>query len=412
MTTIKLSEVLSPAFKDVHQAVKDGSYDQFVLKGGRGSAKSSFVSVEVILQLVKHPDIHVLVMRKVANTLRTSVFAQYVWAIDALGLTSKFKQTVSPMELIYKPTGQKIMFFGADDPGKVKSIKAPFGYIGILHFEELDQFAGEEEVRSLEQSILRGGDYTLEFKTFNPPKTKNNWANQYCMIDKLGQMIHHSTYLTTPREWLGERFWDDAEHLKATNTNAYEHEYLGVPNGTGGMVFDNLKVEKIDDDLLETFDRIYNGLDWGYYPDPWAFNQMHYDAARRTLYIFGELTRYKAGNKDTADDLFEYGLTEEDKITADSAEPKSIADYRNYGLYCRGAAKGPGSVEYSMKWLQSLNAIVIDPVRCPDTAREFQMYEYERNKNGEVISGYPDRDNHHIDAVRYGTEPIWKRRGQ
>ena len=412
MTTIKLSEVLSPAFKDVHQAVKDGSYDQFVLKGGRGSAKSSFVSVEVVYQLIQHPDVHAVVMRKVGNTLRTTVYAQYVWAITALGLASKFKMTISPMELVYKKTGQKIMFFGADDPGKIKSIKTPFGYIGILHFEELDQFDGAEEVRNIEQSTMRGGDYMLEFKSFNPPKTKNNWANQYCLIDKPGQMVHHSTYLTTPREWLGERFWDDAEHLKAINPSAYEHEYMGVANGTGGMVFDNLKVEKIDDDLLETFDRIYNGLDWGYYPDPWAFNQMHYDAARRTLYIFGELTRYKAGNKDTADDLFEYGLTEEDKITADSAEPKSIADYRNYGLYCRGAAKGPGSVEYSMKWLQSLNAIVIDPVRCPDTAREFQMYEYDRNKNGEVISGDPDRDNHHIDAVRYGTEPIWKRRGQ
>ena len=412
MTTIKLSEVLSPAFKDVHQAVKDGTHDQFVLKGGRGSAKSSFVSVEVILQMVKHPDIHVLVMRKVANTLRTSVFAQYVWAIDALGLTRKFKLTVSPMELIYKPTGQKIMFFGADDPGKVKSIKAPFGYIGILHFEELDQFAGEEEVRNLEQSVLRGGDYTLEFKTFNPPKTKNNWANQYCLTEKARQMVHHSTYQTTPKEWLGERFLDDADHLKAVNPAAYEHEYLGIPNGTGGMVFDNVELRAIIDEEKDTFDRIYNGLDWGYYPDPWAFNQMHYDAARRTLYIFGELTRYKLGNRETADVLFSYGITSEDRITADSAEPKSVADYRNYGLYCRGAIKGPGSVDYSMKWLQSLNKIVIDPVRCPDTAREFTMYEYERDKNGNVISGYPDAENHHIDAVRYGLEPVWKRKGQ
>lgn len=412
MMTIKLSEVLSPAFKDVHHAVKDGTYNQFVLKGGRGSAKSSFVSVEVVLQLLKHPDVHAVVMRRVANTLRTTVFAQYTWAIAALGLSDKFKTTVSPMEIVYKETGQKIMFFGADDPGKVKSIKTPFGYIGILHFEELDQFGGEEEVRSLEQSILRGGDYALEFKTFNPPKTKNNWANRYCMTDKPGQMIHHSTYKTTPKEWLGERFLDDAEHLLLMNPGAYEHEYMGVANGTGGMVFDNLSIEEITEEQINAFDRLYYGLDWGYYPDPWAFNQMHYDAARRTLYIFGELTEYKKGNRETADALFSFGITSEDRITADSAEPKSIADYRNYGLYCRGAAKGPGSVDYSMKWLQSLNKIVIDPVRCPNTAREFSMYEYERDKNGDVISGYPDRENHQIDAVRYGTEPIWKRKGQ
>lgn len=410
--TIKLNEILSPAFKDVHRAVKSGTHDQFVLKGGRGSTKSSYVSVEVILQLVSHPDVHAVVMRRVGNTLRTSVFAQYVWAIDALGLTSKFKQTVSPMELVYKPTGQKIMFFGADDPGKVKSIKTAFGYIGILHFEELDQFEGEEAVRNLEQSILRGGNYTLEFKTFNPPKTKNNWANKYCLTEKTRQMIHHSTYQTTPRNWLGERFFDDADHLRSINQSAYEHEYLGIPNGTGGMVFDNIELRAITDEEKETFDRIYNGLDWGYYPDPWAFNQMHYDSARRTLYIFGELTRYKLGNRETADVLFSYGITSADRITADSAEPKSVADYRNYGLYCRGAAKGPGSVDYSMKWLQSLNKIVIDPVRCPDTAKEFTMYEYERDKNGEVISGYPDVNNHHIDAVRYGMESVWKRKGQ
>lgn len=403
---------MSPAFKDVHHAVKDGTYNQFVLKGGRGSAKSSFASVEVVLQLLKHPDVHAVVMRRVANTLRTTVFAQYTWAIAALGLSDKFKTTVSPMEIVYKETGQKIMFFGADDPGKVKSIKTPFGYIGILHFEELDQFGGEEEVRSLEQSILRGGDYALEFKTFNPPKTKNNWANQYVMTEKSRQMIHHSTYLTTPKEWLGERFLDDADHLKAINTGAYEHEYLGIPNGTGGMVFDNVVTERIDDEQIETFDRIYNGVDWGYYPDPWAFNQMHYDSARRTLYIYGELTAYKKGNQETSDMLKKYGIKEDDRITADSAEPKSVSDYKSYGLFCRGAIKGPGSVDYSMKWLQSLTKIVIDPARCPDTAKEFMSYEYERNKNGEVISGYPDADNHHIDAVRYGLEPVWKRKGQ
>ncbi len=409
---IKLSSVLSPAFREVHNSIKNGEHNQYVLKGGRGSAKSSFASVEVLLQIVKHPDVHAVVMRKVANTLRTTVFAQYAWAVAALGLQDDFKMTVSPMELVYKKTGQKIMFFGADDPGKIKSIKTAFGYIGILHFEELDQFGGEEEVRSIEQSILRGGEYALEFKTFNPPKTKNNWANKYCLINKPGQLIHHSTYKTTPREWLGERVIDDAEHLKAINPKAYEHEYLGVPVGSGGAVFDNVTVEEIPDAQIAAFDRIYNGVDWGFYPDPWAFNRMHYDSARRTLYIFGELTRHRTGNAETAKLLRQYGVQDTDLITADSAEPKSVADYRSYGLFCRGAVKGPGSVDYSMKWLQALVRIVIDPVRCPDTAKEFTAYEYDRNKAGEVISGYPDRDNHHIDAVRYGTEPIWKRRGQ
>ena len=177
-------------------------------------------------------------------------------------------------------------------------------------------------------------------------------------------------------------------------------------------MFENLDIRELTDDEVSTFDRICNGVDWGYFPDPWAFNRCHYDAARRVLYIFDELTRNKMGNQETANLLLEKGLTREDRIVADSAEPKSVADYKKFGLHCTGAIKGPGSVEYSMKWLQSLKSIVIDPKRCPDTSEEFMEYEYERTKDGDIISGYPDRDNHHIDAVRYATEPIWRRSGQ
>ena len=412
MTTIKLSKIFAPSFRDVHKALKTGKVNQFVLKGGRGSTKSSFVSVEMVLQLIKHSGIHAVVMRKVANTMRTTVYAQYIWAITVLGLYDKFKCTVSPMEIIYKSTGQKIMFFGADDPGKIKSIKVPFGYIGLLHLEELDQFSGEEEVRNIEQSILRGGEIAIEFKSFNPPKTKMNWANKYCMRDKPGQMIHSSDYRIVPPDWLGERFIADAEYLKSINPSAYEHEYLGIPNGNGGMVFENVVGDEITDETISHFDRVLNGLDWGYYPDPWAFNRVQYDAARRALYIFDELTAHKKGNRETADMLLERGMTREDRITADNAEPKSIADYKKFGLKCFGAEKGPGSVDYSMKWLQSLVKIIIDPVRCPHTYEEFTSYEYERTKDGEIMSGYPDANNHHIDAVRYATEQVWKRRGQ
>lgn len=410
--TCRLSEVIGPAYREVHRAVKAGDYTQFVLAGGRGSLKSSYVSAEVILQLIQHPDIHAVVLRKVANTLRKSVFAQFQWAIDKLGLSGKFAATVSPMELTYLPTGQKILFFGTDDPSNLKSIKVPFGYIGILHFEEWDQFSGLEETRNIEQSVLRGGEIALEFKTFNPPKTRDSFANRYILQSKPGQLVHKSTYLQAPPDWLGPRFIADAEHLRDTNFPAYEHEYLGVANGSGGQVFDNLDIRIITPEEIHGFDRIYNGVDWGYYPDPWAFNQMHYDAGQRALYIFGELTRRKAGNRETADALLEYGITGTDRITADSAEKKSVMDYREYGLDCRAAIKGPGSVDYSHKWLQALNKIVIDPDRCPDTAAEFLNYEYDRDRAGEVISGYPDRNNHHIDAVRYAMEPVWKRRGK
>lgn len=412
MTTCKLSTLISPAFWESHRAIKANEINELLEKGGRGSTKSSFVSLEVILEVLRHAMCHAVVMRKVGNTLRTSVYAQICWAITALGLTHLFRCTVSPMECVYLPTGQKIMFFGLDDPGKLKSIKVSFGYIGIAWFEELDQFDGPEQIRNVEQSLFRGGEYSMCFKSFNPPAMARNWANQYALERKSGKLVHHSTYLTTPTDWLGPRFIDDAEHLKATNETAYRHEYLGEVVGSGTQVFENLHIETITDEQITQFDRITAGVDWGWYPDPFAFNRVHYDAARRTLYIFDELTFRRTANKDTGAAVMQH-IGEDELVIADSAEEKSVSDYRNYGIRCRSAEKGPGSVNYSMKWLQSLAGIIIDPVRCPDTVKELTEYEYERDKKtGEVLSGYPDLNNHHIDAVRYATNKIWKRRGQ
>lgn len=410
--TCRLSDIISPAFVEPHRAVKAHEVSEVVSKGGRASTKSSWISVELVLLILKDPQIHACVFRKYGNTLRTTVYAQIVWAIAQLGLTRKFRCTVSPMECVYIPTGQKIMFFGMDDPGKVKSIKVPFGYIGVDWFEELDQFDGPEQIRNVEQSTLRGGPFSMTFKSYNPPAMARNWANRYALEEKPGKLVHHSTYLTTPPEWLGPRFLADAEHLKATNPTAYRHEYLGEVVGSGTQVFENLQLRDISDEEISQFDRITNGVDWGWYPDPWAWNRMHYDAARRTLYLFSELTRHRTSNQDTAALLMER-IPQDELVIADSAEEKSVSDYKAFGLNCRASEKGPGSVAYSMKWLQSLSAIVIDPIRCPDTVREFTEYEYERDpKTNEVLEGYPDVANHHIDAVRYGTNRIWKRRGK
>ena len=188
---------------------------------------------------------------------------------------------------------------------------------------------------------------------------------------------------------------------------------MGVANGNGGNVFDNVEVREITDEEIKHFDRIYNGVDWGWFPDPWAFNRVHYDAARRILYIWDEAHANKKSNRQTADILInEHGIKPNDKLTCDSAENKSIGDYKSYGLFARGAIKGPGSVDYSMKWLQSLTKIIIDRTRCPKTCDEFLDYEYERDKEGNVISGYPDHDNHHIDAIRYAMEEVWKKKGR
>jgi len=404
--------VISPAFMDVYRDIVNHRHTEYLIYGGRGSTKSSFISLVTIYLLLANPTIHALAARQVGNTLRDSVFSQLSWAIDILGLSEYFKRTTSPLEITYIPTGQKIFFRGADDPLKIKSIKPPFGYIGILWLEELDQFRGPEAVRSIEQSAIRGGDIAYIFKSFNPPRTAANWANKYAQIPKANQYQHRSDYRSVPVEWLGRAFLDEAEHLRSVNPAAYEHEYLGVANSTGGLVFENVRLRRITDDEIAQFDRVTWGGDWGYYPDPADFGPVHYDAARRRLFVFGEYRAWKQNNRQLYDGIKAAGYSDDLLLICDSAEPKSVADFREFGASCRGAEKGPDSVKYSIKWLQGLTEIVIDPERCPYAAQEFLEYEYEQDPDGNYISSYPDKNNHSIDRVRYATNLIWRQRGQ
>jgi len=413
------AEHIAKSFVDLNRKL-DGSrsYD-VMLPGGRGSSKSSYWGEKVPELLENNPNWCAIVIRKVANTLNQSVKPQIEWGIDKLSeVNSKIKSDwnipKSGLDITKKSTNQKIYLRGADDPGKIKSIKPPPGkYIAIVVYEEFDQMNGMEDVRKINQSVKRGGDIFIELDVFNTPKSKQHFANKELLIPKKDRIILHTTYLDVPDEWLGQKFIDDAEELKRINPKAYDHEYMGVAVGEGGAVFDNLEIREISDEEIEGFDRIYNGVDWGWFPDPWAFNRMYFDMAKRTLYIFDEDEANKKSNRQTADILMEkHGITSADLIICDSAEKKSTSDYNGFGLFARNAEKGPGSVEYSMKWLAGLCKIVIDPVRCPKTTTEFNDYEYEKDKEGNVITGYPDKDNHHIDAVRYAMEPVWRKRGQ
>jgi PBSX family phage terminase large subunit len=302
------------------------------------------------------------------------------------------------------------MFRGADDPMKIKSIKVPFGYIAITHFEEKDQFCGRAEIRNILQSTMRGGSTFWNFESYNPPISRDNWANKDSLENRADRFCHKSTYLDVQnREWLGEQFLSEAEHLKATNERAYEHEYLGVPVGTGGNVFENMEVREITDEEIGAMDRIYQGADWGWFPDQYAFLRTYYDSAREKIYLIDELYVNKWKNDKTGQWIIDKGYNDFN-IICDSAEPKSIGDYRDMGLPARGAKKGPGSVEYGFKWLQS-RTIVIDPNRTPNAYKEIAEYEYERDKDGNVVSGYPDGNDHAISALRYAYEPLFNRRG-
>ena len=395
----KLTDLIARPFYELHNDIKQGRHTHYWLKGGRGSTKSSFVSVEIIFNMMRDPNANAVCLRKVGTTLKDSIYTQLEWAQEQLGVSDMWQNKKSPLEMVYLPTGNKILFRGADDPKKLKSTKFKKGYCKYVWYEETAEFDSMEEIRNMNQSLMRGGD-CVAFYSFNPPESLQNWVNKETMIERSDTKVHHSTYLDVPAEWLGPNFIIEAEHLKATKPEKYEHEYLGIASGTGGEVFKNITLRTITDEEVKNFDRLHRGIDWGFATDPFHYTVNHYDKTRRRLYIFYELHLVELSNRKAAE-----LVKEENKSNAvvicDSAEPKSIAEMQSYGIRCVGAKKGPDSVEYGIKFLQDLDEIIIDPARCPNTAREFTEYELEKDKEGNFKPVFPDKNNHSIDAVRY-----------
>ncbi len=410
---------IGKAFVDLYRDIEERKHYEYWLEGGRGSIKSSFWSELVAEILENNENMCALLIRKVGNTLKDSVFSQMQWGIDKLAETypevgKHWKATKNPLEIKNENTGQIIYFRGADDPVKIKSIKPPKGkYIGIVVYEEFDQMNGMNEVGTIDRSVIRGGEDFIMLRVYNTPTSSQHFVNKEKRIPKADRLVHRSTYLDVPREWLGSKFFDEAEYMKSVNERQWRNVYLGEETGTGGNVFENVELREITDSEIETFDYIYMGIDWGWFPDPLAWTKMCYNPSQRTLYIFDEFVVNRMSNEDVWNYLVENkGVTTDDMIIADSAENKSIGDFKSYGALIKGAEKGAGSVDYSMKWLASLAKIVIDPERCPTSAEEFSTYEYMQDKDGNYISGYVDADNHCIDSVRYGLNKIWKKKGQ
>ena len=397
-----MGDVIADIFQPVARDVRQMGHSEYWLKGGRGSCKSSFISIEIVLGLYLDRQANALIYRRVGNTLKDSVYGQMVWAIDKLGRTGDFIFRRSPMEIIRKETGQRIMFRGADDPMKSKSIRLTYGYFKYLWFEELAEFRGMEDVRTIKQSAFRGVSKAITFYSYNPPRSAQSWVNDEALKPRAGRLVHHSTYLDVPPEWLKEAFIEDAEAVRATNPRAYANEYMGEVTGNGGSVFENLELRGISDDEISGMGRFFCGLDFGFAVDPDAFTKWHYDPRTRRLYALDEFYSPK-----TSIDRLTEEITKRagrDYVTCDSADPRMINELRQRGVNALGAKKGPGSIDHGMRWLQSLGAIVIDAKRTPNIAREFVKYEYEQDRAGNFIAAYPDRDNHCIDSARYALE--------
>lgn len=427
--TATVEDFIAPVYLPLHEDIKAGRHRFYNLPGGRGSCKSSFVSLEIVDGIQGDPtgQSNAIVFRKVAGTMRDSVFSQIAWAIDMLGVSHLWKATVSPMMYEYRPTGAQILFRGLDDASKLKSIKPRRGTFRYCWFEEFSELSGPNFTRNVMQSVLRGqGPGAIVFRTFNPPISANNWANVFIREPDEKAVTLLTDYTMIPPDWLGESFLYEAERLRDVNPKAYEHEYLGVPTGAGGEVFPNLEIREITDEEIEQMGYFYQGLDFGFAVDPAAFLRVSYDRKSDTVFFVDEIYKRHLSNKQLAAEIKKRrydrggdtyhspilgGVYEEKQlITADCAEPKSIADMQAESLKCIPCHKEPGCVAYRVKWLQH-RRIVIDPKRTPEAYREFVNYSYATDKDGNFLSELPDKDNHTIDACAYALDRLIYRRG-
>jgi PBSX family phage terminase large subunit len=400
--TISFSDLFAPVYYKCWNDIIDRKYHEFWFKGGRGSCKSSFISIVIVLGIMQDRDANGVVFRKVGSDIRDSVFEQILWAIDALGVGHLWEANKSLLRFKYAPTGQVILCRGLDDPTKVKSIKVRKGYFKYIWYEELAQFANMEEIRNTGQSLRRGGKEFLTFCSYNPPRSQSAWVNAEASIPMENRVVYHTTYLDIPKDWLGPQFFSDAEALKIANPVAYEHEYLGKVTGTGGTVFANLELREIPDEELSHFDNYKYGIDWGY-KDPCVFIACHYDRKHDTIYVIDEIYRTHLQKRRFGELVLEKE-TGYEFVWCDSSEPASIDELSTMGINCQPAKKGKDSIRNGIIWLQNRFKIVIDPIRCPNAAREFEQFEYKRDRSGEWTDNFSEKFNHTVDAVRYAME--------
>lgn len=417
---VNIVDCIAPCYLPIHDDVMNGTHSIYHLPGGRGSAKSSFVSLEIVHGIMNDPDANAIVFRKVAQTMRESVYSQCLWAIETLNVTALWRCSVSPMQMTYLPTGQTIFFRGLDDSAKLKSIRPRKGTFKFVWFEEFSELDGANMVRNVLQSVVRGGNDFRIFESFNPPLSLNNWANKYVLIPDDRALLFRTDYTMIPPEWLGEAFILEAERLQAVNERAFLHEYMGEPVGSGGEVFPTIQTREITDDEINAMQYHYIGVDFGFSTDPTAFVHVAYDSRKQTVYFIDEFVKRGMSNTDIADmvkdrmkgfERLEYSPFMHEAysimptLVCDAAEPKSINDLQKQGLKAIACKKYPGSVIYGIKWLQS-KILVFDPKRTPTCYAEFSQYEYMQTKDGEFLADVPDKDNHTIDGCRYALDRL------
>ncbi len=398
-----------------------GGYDEYlrfkgryrICKGSRASKKSATTSLDYIKNMMKYPQANLLVVRKTGRTLKDSVFTQLKWAVHKLEVDAFWKFTKSPLEMTYLPTGQKIYFRGLDDPLKVTSIAVDVGVLCWMWIEEAYEITKEDDFNILDESI-RGavppGLWKQITLTFNP------WNEKIWIKKRFYDVEPGDDILAITTNYMCNEFLDEAdlrvfERMKKDNPKRYKVAGLGHWGIVEGLIFENWKEEffKLEDiqkkhpNLKSAF-----GLDFGYTNDPSALFCGFIDIENKTLYVWDEMYEKGMSNKAINDKIVAMGYAKE-RITADSAEPKSIDELKGLGLRIKGAKKGKDSIMNGIQWIQDLE-IIIHP-RCVNFLTEISNYTWDEDRFGDKINKPIDDFNHLMDAMRYALEGFIKKKG-
>ena len=372
-----------------------------VCKGSRASKKSTTTAMNLIYRIIEYPESNALVVRKTYRTLLDSCFAQLKWAVNRLGVKEYFDFKLSPLEIIYKPTGQKILFRGLDDPLKVTSVTVDVGSLCFLWIEEAYEIMSESDFDMLDESI-RGEVPKGHFKqitlTFNP-WNERHWIKRR-FFDKVDKDVLAITTNYTCNEWLDRSDLNVFERMKENNPRRYQVAGLGNWGIVDGLIYENFEERQFTLEEIKDYKTVA-GLDFGYTNDPTAFFIGFLDKKDSILYVWDEMYSKGLSNKKIYENIKNMGYSKE-KITGDSAEPKSIDELKGYGLRIKGAKKGKDSILNGIQWIQDLK-IIIHP-RCNNFLTEISNYQWDKDKFGKALNRPIDDFNHLLDAMRYALE--------
>lgn len=408
---VSLKEMIGGGYKDFWECKKRYR----VVKGSRGSKKSTTTAFWIILNMMKYSEANTLVIRRLYVTHKDSTYAQLVWAINRLGVGHLWKCKLSPLELIYRPTGQKIMFRGFDNPLSITSITVATGHLCWCWIEEAYQITKEDDFNKLDMSIrgeLPEGLFKQITITFNP------WTDKHWLKSRFFDDPDENTFISTTtyrcNEWLGEddrKLFDD---MRIRNPRRFAVEGDGEWGISEGLVYDNWCIAEAENAI--TFEEFKQrkgivsifGLDFGYTADPTALVCALVDEEKKEMLIFDEHYQYGMTNEQIAA-MIKYKGYAKERIIADSAEHKSIDQIRLLGVRrIEPAAKGSDSVSFGIQFLQGYKIYVLP--KCQNIILELSNYRWDESRQtGKLLNKPIGEYNHALDALRYASEQLQRK---